>query len=1047
MKHNDKNTPICFQKVHKRKLTLVRFFILSMFSLLSSALVAQNMHTIQGKVFDEKNMPMIGATVVVKGDLKIGTVTDVDGKFTLKVPTIQPIIVVSYVGYKTQEINTTRKNFITVDMETNNVNLNDVVVVGYGQQKKESVVGAIVQTDAKVLEKSTGVPDLASALTGNLPGVITMTSTGKPGDDTPQILIRGESTWNNTQPLILVDGVERPISSVDINSVASISVLKDASATAVFGVRGANGVILITTKRGQEGKANISIAVNTTVEMPQMLASTYDSYNSLNIRNQSIERELGLYPAAWDKYTPYAALNEYRNPSSPQDALRYPNINWQDALVKKAAMSHNVNMDISGGTQEVQYFTSIDYQDEGDILKHYPNGKGYTGGYGFKRLNVRSNLDFNLTKTTTLKADLAGSYGVVQDAYGQDPWEYRIWQSIYSNPPDVYYPQYPDGSWGYYPPNTVGTINSALTLSNNGIRYTTTKTINTDFTLKQDLSMILNGLSAQGMLAYDNSFVSVGGIYDNGSVQQTYINPVTGVVTQSNYLGTNQFDWIPTRWTTNADADVSPDITYRHMFYQLQLNYAKKFGKHDVTAMGLFSRDESATGSEIPYYREDWVSRLTYNYADKYFAEANGAYNGSAQFGPGHHFGFFPSMALGWMLSSEKFMKKVKFLDMMKLRASWGQVGSDDVAGSARWLYLTNWAYGGSVSLGNNPNNTSPYQWWNVTQVGNPDVHWEKVTKTNLGVDYAFLGGLIAGNFDVFRDIRTDILMSGSQLAVPSYFGTTPATANIGIVRNIGYELVIRLNKQINKNLRLYGNFDMTHARNQVIYSNDPQLYDAYQKAAGKPVGQNYSTVTSGYYNTWDQVYGSTQLNTYDAEKLPGNLNLIDYNGDGVINSKDQVPYSYPSYPENTFSTTIGCDWKAFSLSVMFYGVNDVSRYVQLTSFSGSLDVVYKQGTYWTKSDPNGNIPMPRWDSHMNYGGSTLYLFDGSYLRLKNVQFAYTFKKEWLQKFGINSLKAYLNGEDLFLWTHMPDSREVNTGGSTAYPLMKRITCGLNVTF
>jgi hypothetical protein len=382
---------------------------------------------------------------------------------------------------------------------------------------------------------------------------------------------------------------------------------------------------------------------------------------------------------------------------------------------------------------------------------------------------------------------------------------------------------------------------------------------------------------------------------------------------------------------------------------------------------------------------------------------------------------------------------------MLKLRASWGQVGSDDVAG--RWLDQTTWSYGGSVSLGNNPGITSPYQWWSVTQVGNPDIHWEVVTKTNLGVDYAFLGGLIAGNFDVFRDLRTDILMTGSSLAVPSYFGTTPATANIGIVRNIGYELVIRLNKQINKDLRLYGNFDMTHARNQVIYADDPQLYDAYQKAAGKPVGQNYSQVTYGYYNNWDQVYGSTQLNTYDAEKLPGNLNIIDYNGDGVINSKDNVPYSYPSYPENTFTTTVGCDWKAFSLSVMFYGVNDVSRYLQLTSFSGSLDVVYKQGTYWTKNDQNGNIPMPRWDSHMDYGGTTLYLFDGSYLRLKNVQLAYTFKKEWLQKIGINTLKAYLNGEDLFLWTNMPDSREVNTGGTTAYPLLKRVTCGLNVTF
>ena len=1030
----------------KKKLKLTNILLLSLF-FLSSSLIAQNKHIIKGQVVDDKNQPLYGATVIVKS-LTLGTVTDAEGQFSLSVPGDKHTLVVTYIGYVTQEINIDGKSNIKVALNENNVDLNDVVVVGYGQQKKASVVGAISQVKGDVLERAGGVTDIGSALTGTLPGVITLATTGAPGSEAPKIYIRGASTWNSTDPLILVDGIERDMSSVDISSVENISVLKDASATAVYGVKGANGVILITTKRGKEGKSEIRVTFNTTIKSPSELATKDDSYDALNVRNNSIERELGLYSAAWAKFTPNQELNKYRNQTTLAQQEQYPNVNWQDALVKNSTIDHNASVNISGGTSSVKYFTAIDYVDETDLMKQYTNGKSYNPGYGYQRLNVRSNLDINLTKTTILTANIAGSYGVKQDAFGQDPWEYRIWQSIYSDPPDVYLPHYPDGSWGYYPPNTVATINSANTLANNGVRETTTKQINTDFTLKQDLSMITNGLSAKGTLSYDNTFVSVGGIYDNGSSQQTYVDPVTGEVTHSNYLGTNQFDWIPTHWNPQTDAATNTS-TYRKLFYQVQLNYARKFGKHDITAMGVFSRENYATGNDYPYLREDWVGRVTYNYAAKYFFEANGAYNGSERFSDSNRFAFFPSVALGWMVTEEKFMKEIKFIDMLKVRGSWGNVGSDNLSNYSRWLYLTQWGYGGvgPAALSTN-GGTSPYGQYYVKAIGNENIQWEMVTKKNIGADYTFFGGLLSGSVDFFNDYRQDILLAGTSQAIPSYYGATAPAANLGKVKDHGYELSLHINKKLTKDFRVWVDLSMTHAVNQIIDADDAQLLDDYQKQAGKSLGQNYSYVTKGYYNNWDQVYGSTKLNTNDAEKLPGNLNIIDYNGDGVIDNKDRVPSGYSELPQNTYNTTIGFEWKNFSTIIQFYGVNNCSRYVELASFGQNLDNVYHQGTYWTKSNMTADSPLPRWDSHMDYySGSTLYLYDGSYLRLKNVEIAYTFKERWVKEAGIKSFRLYANGDNLILWSKLPDDREVNMGNSTAYPTVRRVNLGINVTF
>jgi TonB-linked SusC/RagA family outer membrane protein len=465
--------------------------------------------------------------------------------------------------------------------------------------------------------------------------------------------------------------------------------------------------------------------------------------------------------------------------------------------------------------------------------------------------------------------------------------------------------------------------------------------------------------------------------------------------------------------------------------------------------MGLFSRDENATGSSWASYREDWVFRTTYNFANRYFAEFNGAYNGSDQFGPDYRFEFFPSAAAGWTLTNENFMKNISWLRTLKIRGSYGLVGNDRV-GNGRYLYLTQWANGGQVHMGDAGGNNSPYTWFRETAIGNPDVHWETVAKTNIGLDYSILNGMVEGSFDVYRDRRYDILIEGNQRSVPSYFGGRPPVANLGKTEVKGFELELKFNKNLNRDLRLWANVALTHAKDKIIDRDDPQLLDSYQKQAGFQIGQTRSQLGAGFYNTWDEVYGSTIVDQYDNNKLPGNFNLVDFNGDGVINTFDNVPYAYPQRPQNTYTGSIGFDYKKFSVFIQFYGVNNVTRDLPQTNFNAALNSVFKQGDYWTADNTGATSYLPRWKTRV-YSYGDFYQYDGSYIRLKAAEIAYSFNPAWLKSAGIQSMRLYVNGNNLLFWSKMPDDREANVGSSNfaaqgAYPTVRRINLGLNLS-
>ena len=1069
--NNNKNYESKSVKMKKLK-QLIRQTIPAILMLFvgSTMLYAQNGITVSGSVIDNTGEPLIGASVVVKGQTSLGTVTDIDGNFRLKVPSEQSVLVFSYVGMTSKEIKVGKQRELKVSL-LDDTQLEEVVVVGYGQQKKASVVGAITQTTGEVLERAAGIGSVSAALTGNLPGIATIASTGQPGEEDPRIYIRGAAAWNqDAQPLILVDGVKREIKSVDVTSVATVSVLKDASATAVYGVEGANGVILITTKRGQEGKARIDVGFNATLKAVSKLPRKYDSYDGYMLRNQAIEHELAIGgDASWTFYRPQSFINNFRNQDytvKPQydangnylgdysQAERYPNIDWQDEMFRTTALSYNANINFSGGTKFVKYFVAFDYQDEGDMTKIWDNRQGYEGGYSYSRLNVRSNLDFQITKTTQFKVNLAGSNAQQKTPryyWGNNGefFQQQKWSGAYKMPPNLFPVQFSDGSWGYYP--LVSNIeNSPQSVATSGYEQSTITRVFTDFMLEQKLDFITKGLILRGTISWDNQFNEGSrGISDLHTVKRAYMLPEDGQLMYENLIdATTGFDFYESRDWSEQDGSVSG--TSRATEMSLQLFWARQFGKHNVSLMGNWKRRINASGSDLEWRREDWVFRTTYDYNGKYFAEFNGAYNGSQKFSPSNRFAFFCSGAAGWMISEEPFMRKLKekrIVDLFKIRASIGEIG-DDSAG-ARWAYLTEWSVIGPFKMGISGDN-SPYTGYKESIIASPDLRWATVSKKDIGFDYAFLGGMFAGSFDWFRDDRYDIFISGSDRTVPSYYGAAKTPdINKGKIKNVGFEFDLRFNKVLKNGMRFWANANYTYAHNEIKLKDDPELIPSYRKAQGYSQGQYVSFIDKGFIGTYDELYSAPAREKDDSQVLIGDHYIVDFNGDGVVDeTNDQAPFGYTGNPEHTYNATIGWEWKGFSVFAQFYGVTGVTRDVTLSSFNDKLLTVYDTGSWWNPATGTGSVVVPRYTTQVSYNNGTQFLFDGSYFRLKNVEVAYTWTKGWIKKLGFSSLKIYVNGNNLFLITKMPDDRESNygwSGAGGAYPTVRRYNFGFKL--
>ena len=1082
--------------------TCVLLCLMVFVSLLNAQNTLGQERTVTGKVVDDTSTPLPGLSVILKGT-KNGTQTDFDGFYSITIPdTGEEVLEYHYLGYTSESIKVGLQKEIDVTMGTDIDALDEVIVVGYGVQKKASVVGAIGMINSKELMKQGNVSNLTNALTGMIPGLSVLSRSGLPGGDfdsntkifqPAEILIRGKTTWNDASPLILVDGVERPMGDVDISEVESVSVLKDASATAVFGVKGGNGVILITTKRGKTGKSKFNITAEMSYETPSDQVEIADIPESAIARNIGLERVRRFNQGYWDdNYFSDEEVGYYRDGTYP---YAYQNMNWADLLYKDFTKSYRVNATASGGTEKVKYFASASFNHVGDVMNSQDLGQGYTPSYSYDRFNIRTNFDFQISKTTKLSANFSGMHGVrTTPPSGTREGLFSGTSQFSGDRPIVVYED------GIYGSRDGDFANSYFNLNFMGVETQPRTQVNMDYTLSQDLNVLVNGLKFTARLAYDTTFRTVGrkvkddgyttkaiarnfytegGFYDYDT--KTYMIPdaVTGEVIQADMSdggpyasyddpvsGQEGFGFAkePNRYeaeTIESGSNNSINKSERDLYYEAALRYNRTFGVHDVTGLAMFSRQYTERGSNFPEKREDWVGRFTYGFDSKYFIEANGAFNGSEKFGPGYRFEFFPSVAAGWMISKENFMQKATWLNKLKVRFSYGKVGNDRLNTGSQWPYATVWGtynygpsgktyYGYPDSYTNNSGNQ-----YSEGNPGNPDLRWETALKQNLGFEVSAFNNTLSISVDLFKEDREDMLVGADdrENTVPPLFGRPAPPGNFGKAKSHGGEIDIQYNNSIG-DVNYWVLANMAIARSEVIYRESTDLTLPHQRPEGFPIGQTRTQLGVGFINSWDDLYGVTggPNSGSNAFILPGDAILLDFNSDGRYDSgTDNVPYGFPTYPQNNYGIGFGGDYMGFDLTVRFVGAYNTTRRVNPSLFWRDnmytpTDILDKT---WSPEYNNSNPSYPALGLEVKtYNPLGHYPeTDGSFLRLQSAQFGYSLPKKWITPLRLSSFKLYVNGNNLFLWTNMPNDGVGLDDPGKNYPTKKQFNMGLNIGF
>ncbi len=1019
--------------------------------------------TVKGRIVDAKSgETLIGVNIQIKGTTT-GTISDFDGGFQLTVKA-NSVLQFSYVGYKSIEMKAEEAVKRTVfKMQEDASVLEEVVVVGYGVQKKVTNVGSITQADGLELMKSGSVNSVSEALQGKLNGVIAINSSGKPGDNDVTMYIRGKSTWGNTNPLVLVDGIERDMDDIDMNEIETISVLKDASATAVYGVRGGNGVILITTKRGTDNSPEINFSANVTFKSPTTSMHLADHVTAMQAYNRGLAND-----GSWDKLIPLSTIEAWQRAYEEGNYGAYndvfPYVNWWDELVS-SGYTQNYNVNIRGGTGYMKYFASVGYQGDGDIYNLKEND-AFDPRHTYKRYNWRSNFDFNITSTTKLSVNVAGKMAYRNKSLDSDNPFNRIMTESTSDHPV----KYSDGYWGDdEEKNPVANMNLA------GANLRKTFQGWYDASLEQKLDFITPGLKIGAKLSYSSSSTTSTNVTRGGSANQAlksiiryhrvydYANPII------NQDGSVSYPMIEnTRLPDAESVPLSPTVEYydrldgytRRFYYEFSVAYNRTFNGHNVGALALFNRQiyDSKDGDNVrfPSYNEDWVGRVTYNWKERYLGEMNVSYTGSEKFARGHRFGLFPSFSLGWRLSEEPFIKKSsvsKILTNLKFRYSWGKVGSD--AGASRWNYIQSFTSGGVITLGD----TQTHEWGPIYKEGsiaNVGSTWEKSTKQNLGIEVGFWNKL-SMTLDLFDEKRKDILMTPNTTS--SIAGATFNAVNMGRTKNHGFEVELRWQDKIGKDFRYNVGFTMASSENRVVFRDDPYRSPEHLKGAGKPIGHQIRYLAIGNYGTIDDVFNYAQTGSINSvapsQVIPGDLVYVDFDANGVLNGSDKVAVSQLNYPLHTYSFQLGFDWKGLGFSAMFYaptGVYKLVDHVYMASFidrkiNAQPDVM----AAWTPETANqGGITTPALhlinNGRFNGTESTYRYRNFSYLRLKNLEVSYKLPKRWLQAARISNLQLYVNGNNLLtFWGG--DNRIDPEGNQKGYPILRSITSGIRLSF
>ena len=1042
--------------------------ILAFLFLIPNVVFAQNLN-VEGTVLDETGEPLIGVTVVVQGQ-GTGAITDFDGRFRIQSVKQGAKIEFSYVGYLTQVLEV-RGSRMNVTLQPDTKALEEVVVIGYGQQKKVTITGAVSAVNGDELLKAP-VASVANALQGKLPGMSVVQPSGMPGADKPTIRVRGTGSLNSAEPLVLVDGVERDFSQLDPNEIQDISILKDASATAVFGVRGANGVILVTTKRGTTGKASVTVSASAAIQQIAKFVDFADSYTYGKMWNYAAITDalpMSQWPgsATITDYTPYSntgirfsqdVMEHFRLNDMP---VTFPNTDWIGYIMKDAAWQEQVNVNVNGGTEKVRYFVSAGFLNQNSLFKTFSNNDDET--FKYNRFNYRANLDINISKYSQLALTLGGR---VQNRNILGQGEGFIFRYLQGATP--YAGIGIDGQSRHVvaDANIVGPYDRDALSNFYGLGSVkeSTNVLNLDLQYKLDMSFITPGLDFKIKGSYNTEYTAQKDRHNGYGTGVTY---VATLVDGQEVLRKENITW-PLPYNENRWGS-------RNWYAEASFNYAHKFGSHNVGALVLYNQSKTyypwdSDGSlyqSIPKGYVGLVGRVTYDYDTRYMIDFNIGYNGSENFAEGKRYGTFPSFSVGWIPSNEKFWEPIKnVIGYLKLRGSWGKVGNDNTNG-ARFLYLPGaWQfYQGSTTV--NPQNRGANfgtsgGWLQAVKeltAGNPDVTWETASKINVGLDAAFINDRLTVNLDFFWEDRKDILVSNSSM-LPAVTSLRSSYVNAGRVKNHGYELTLKWADKVG-DFRYSISPSIAFARNKVIEMLEvPPLYD-YLSRTGLPVGQRFGYELFEFYNKdteqhYRDVYG-VEMPDQKIELRYGDAVYVDLNDDGVIDQNDQKPLGYTDQPEITWSVNANLNWKGLDFSMLWVGADNTSRALngyfrdQFGSTNTSALAQWVADNSWTEDNPNAILPRISFTNRVhNNRDSRAWVIDSKYVRLKNVEIGYTFNKpSWLPL--LNYVRIYASGQNLLTFADFkgndPEAPGSGLDFGVRYPMTRVYNFGLQVNF
>ena len=1048
----------------------------------------QQQGNITGTVVDSKGEPIIGASVVIVGGKTVqGTVTDFDGNFALNVaPGTQ--LKISYVGYKEKTVKASKGMNIVLEEEA--TMLQGVEIVAYGVQKKVTVTGAISSIKSEDLVR-TSVGSVNNVLGGQLSGVTTVQYSGEPGADAAEIFVRGKATWDSegAKPLIQVDGVERSMSDIDPNEIESITVLKDASATAVFGVRGANGVVLITTKRGAEGKAKISFSLSFSALTPTKMVEQASSYDYARLYNMMRVSD-GDTPTFSD-----AVLEKFRTGSDP---LRFPSTDWADYIMKDVTLQQQHNVNISGGTEKVRYFVSAGMYKQGGLFKEFDMPYDY--GYQYQRFNYRANLDLQATKTTTVSFNVAGNVAEQNKPYGGSGGNAgTIIKNIYYATP-FSSPGIVDGKLvttttdytdGLTLPFTGGT---GMFYYGGGFNQINTNKLQMDLVLDQKLDFITKGLSFKLKGSYNSLFT----INKSGSSSVATYNPIIQPMRDANgnvmvdANGNTIYDPNNIQYRKNGETTVpgygSSQGKGRDWYIEGSFTYNRAFGDHTISALALYNQSKyyyyGTTYTDVPRSYVGFVGRVTYDWKNRYMAEFNMGYNGSENFAPGKRFGIFPAGSVGWVVSDEAFFKPLKsVVSFLKLRASWGLVGNDKIPGNLRFMYLSDPFFINSGGIASNAytNATDHYAYSfgngapqkDVTGAkgaielskNNPDVGWERAFKQDYGFDMNFLNDRLRATFDYYKEHRKDILLLDGT--VPSMLGFTVPYANLGEVKSWGWEVSLNWQDKIGKDFRYWAKLNLSYNQNEIVEMKESPKNNPWEYVKGHRIGSRQQYQFWKFYEgpqtevEYEQTFGSPFPAKQLVNKLqPGDAVYVDLDKNGEINDNDMsYDFGHTDDPEYMAGLTMGFSWKRITFNAQWTAAWNVSRVID-GSFrhpfanaagdpQGGLLQYFVDNT-WTPENTGADYPRLTWNNRANNfdAGSTLYEKDSKYLRLKTLSIGYDFNNAWTKRIGFTKLELMLSGYNLLTFTpYKWGDPEATASASPSYPLQRTYTVSLNVGF